>query len=125
MLFFKLIKKRGNSMKLKRTDFRGMKRVNNREMVNCMKHEIPCKANSAYATFNMGGIYCVYSYDTCIFKNYGKYGYYFDNRDYSPTTSKLQGRIKLAFGLSECNERKVYGENWTFIPMERKLVVGV
>lgn len=99
-----------------------MKRVTNREMVNCMVKRTPCRANSAHAIFDDDGSYCVYSYSTLIFKEKTNGTIYFDNRKYSVTTSKLQGNIRNAFGLSDCNERKVYGNKLYY---DMKMIDGV
>lgn len=99
-----------------------LKRVTNKQMVQCMRECIPCRAFSATAKFEDDGSYCVYSYDTLIFKKKTNGTIYFDNRKYSVTTSKLQGNISYAFGLSEYKERKVYGNKLYY---DMKMIDGV
>ncbi len=51
--------------------------------------------------------YTVWSYSTAILRIEDN-KIYFDNRKYSPTTSRIQNIIKKALNLQDCKDRVIY-----------------
>lgn len=59
----------------------------------------PFQASNIFACYDNNNSYVVYSYQTIILKISAENDIYFDNKYHSRTTSKLQNKIKQAFGL--------------------------
>lgn len=76
--------------------------IKQNEVLGMLTDKEPFQASSIFATINERGEYVVYSYQTVILtvKEDGTVSY-FDGDFYSATTSKLQNKIKKAFGLTD------------------------
>ena len=95
-----------------------MKYTTYSKMGNAIAKKEEFKGNSVIAYWQGTGsladsVYIVKSYNATILKIYGVNtggggSIVFDNKYYSPTTSRLQNIIKQALRLSICIKRKLY-----------------
>lgn len=73
--------------------------INQRQVLPYLMCKKAFQASNIFACYDNNNCYVVYSYQTIILKVSAENDIYFDNKYYSRTTSRLQNKIKQAFGL--------------------------
>lgn len=73
--------------------------INQKQVLTYLISKKAFQASNIFACYDNNNCYVVYSYQTIILKVGTENDIYFDDKYYSRTTSKLQNKIKQAFGL--------------------------
>lgn len=73
--------------------------ITQKQVLSYLMDKKAFQASNIFACYDNNNSYVVYSYQTIILKVSAKNDIYFDDKYYSRTTSKLQNKIKQAFGM--------------------------